>query len=687
MARATAAEISTRIEAHRPGSYRSGRGEYRHTILGLFGSALIKPPRMSGSQWAEEFGRIPKSTGADSGKIVLYGYQRGLLDAMCDPTVPRVTVMKAARVGYTRCFTLAVGYHLHHAPTLCAIAQPVKEDAEDFGGTEIAPMLRETPVLKRMMRPVRKGEKQDKATFFKLSNGASARLVGAAADDAFRRYSAQFMAADEIDADGWTPDYKSQGDKLDLFWTRGEKFWNRKLIVGSTPVLEETSRIAALWAKSDQRRYFVPCPQCSDAAGHLDGWQYLEWGGKETLTGIKWEEEKGRVKRLWYVGQCGCLIDESRKAWMDANGEWRPTNPDGDHPGFHLWTGMSLDLNASWQSIAQEWLNAQIDPINKVQPFVNLRLGRTYRASFDRESKASELLGRVEFYGAEVPEGVWFLTLGGDVQSGENARIEGGVYGWGRGNESWLIGHFVLPGDPGEAAVWQDLDRLLGRRFKRADGRTIGIQAAAIDSGGHYTAETYALCNERRRRRIWAIKGRSEMRGKRSPVWPRKPSGNLGSAWYMIGGNAARDYAYQNLSIEKPGPRYAHFTDQPAAGSREIDDDFFEQLTCETRVTRRQGFTEWDKPKKPREAGVCFVYAYAAVCGLQASNGRYVALGSMSDADEPAVEAAQAPPAVPLVEIPSSPAPATAPPSGRAGPSITSAQPTPKRTLARRLAR
>ena len=45
---------------------------------------------------------------------------------------------------------------------------------------------------------------------------------------------------------------------------------------------------------------------------------------------------------------------------------------------------------------------------------------------------------------------------------------------------------------------------------------------------------------------------------------------------------------------------------------------------------RRQGFTEWEKPKdKAREAGVCFVYAYAAVCGLQALSGRFVALGKM----------------------------------------------------------
>ena len=46
---------------------------------------------------------------------------------------------------------------------------------------------------------------------------------------------------------------------------------------------------------------------------------------------------------------------------------------------------------------------------------------------------------------------------------------------------------------------------------------------------------------------------------------------------------------------------------------------------------RRQGFTEWEKPKAAHEAGVCFVYAYAAVCGLQAMSGRYVAMGKLPE--------------------------------------------------------
>ncbi len=630
MSETAAATISRSIERHRPHDYRSGRTELRVSAQALFGSALIKPARLSGSAWAERYGRIPKSTGAESGLVTLYGYQRGLMDAMCDPNVPRVTVIKAARVGYTRCFTLAVGYHLHHDPTLCAIAQPVKEDAEDFGGTEIAPMLRETPVLRRMLRPARRGEKPDKATFFKLSNGASARLVGAAADDAFRRYSARFMAADEIDGDGWTPNYKSQGDKLALFLTRGEKFWNRKLVVGSTPLLEETSRIARLWAKSDQRRYFVPCPQFGEM-------QFLEWGGRDTPFGLKWDQADGRVSKTWYVGRCGCIVDESFKPSMDARGEWRPTNPDGDHVGFHLWTGMSLDHNASWTSIVQEWLDAQADPATLVQPFVNLRLGRTYRAAYGQEIKTGAFLDRLEQYAAEVPAAVQFLTVGADVQSGENARIEVAVYGWGRGLECWLIGHFVLLGDPAQPPVWADLDALLKRTFLREDGRSLAIQAAAIDSGGHHTAETYSFANERRERRVWAVKGRSEANGKRGTVWPRMPSNKLGNVWYMIGGNAARDWAYGSLATSRQGARYVHFPTAPAAGSREIDEAFFAQLTGERLVVRKGGYTEWDKPKdKAREAGVCFVYAYAAVCGLQATSPQFVALGKVADTGAPA---------------------------------------------------
>lgn len=353
---------------------------------------------------------------------------------------------------------------------------------------------------------------------------------------------------------------------------------------------------------------------------------------------------------------------------MDARGHWRPTATPRTpgHVGFHLWTGMSLNANAAWAVIVQEWLEAQDDPASLVQPFVNLRLGRPYRAAFGQEIKPASFLERVEEYGAEVPDWVSFLTLGGDVQSGTNARIEGAVWGWGPGLECALIGHFVLVGDPAEPEVWRNLDTLLRRTFRKADGTELRVKAAAIDSGGHHTAETYAFCTERRRRRVWAIKGKSEARGSRTKVWPRLPSSKLGASWYMVGGNAARDFAYGSLAVLEPGPRHVHFPAEPAAGSRPIDAEYFEQLTREKLVVRRQGFTEWDKPKVAREAGVCFVYAYVAVCGLQALSGRYVAMGRAPERDDEPEEngapPAQAlPPAAKPVPPPTSQQPAAPP--------------------------
>jgi Bacteriophage tail assembly protein len=612
-----AAEAMERIALHRAGDYRRGRAAFRGSLLTLIDNTLKFPRRLTGSEWAETYGRIPKGTGAEHGKVTLYGYQRGLLDAMCDPTIPLITVMKAARVGFTRCATLAIGYHLHQDPTLCAVAQPVLEDAEDFGGSEIAPMLRQTPVLASMIRPVRKGEKQDKATMYLLSNGASVRVVGAASDDAFRRYSARWLFADELDAEGWSPKAKTQGDKLKLFWTRGETFWNRKQTRGGTPLLEETSRTYKLWLQSDQRRYFVPCPQCREM-------QVLEWGGPDVPHGIKWSlDAAGNLDKVWYVGTCGCLIDEGRKAWMDAHGEWRPTAKPSQpgHVGFHLWTGMSLNPNAAWTVLVREWLEAQKDTATLVQPFVNLVLGRPYKATYGQELKVSAFAERMEPYPTEVPSGVRFLSLGADVQSGQgiDPRVEASVYGWGAGNECWLIGHWVFRGDPAQQEVWDQLDGLLLTTFLGPDGKRFAIQAGAIDSGGHHTAETYAFCATRAQRRVWAIKGRSEKNGARSKVWPRRPSkGQNGGIVYLIGGNAARDFVYRSLAVEKAGPRYVHFPAQVPAGAEPLTDAYFEQLTAEKLVARRGGYTEWDKPKgKPHEAGVCLVYAYAAKCGLE----------------------------------------------------------------------
>jgi len=65
--------------------------------------ALIPPPKLALSIWIEANIALPEGTSALPGPVRLWPYQRGIADAISDPEVERVTLVKAARLGFTRC--------------------------------------------------------------------------------------------------------------------------------------------------------------------------------------------------------------------------------------------------------------------------------------------------------------------------------------------------------------------------------------------------------------------------------------------------------------------------------------------------------------------------------------------------------------------------------------------------------
>lgn len=66
----------------------------------LTAAALRPPPKLSLSEWADEHFRLSAESAAEPGRWHTLPYQRGILDAITDPAVERVSVMKSARVGY-----------------------------------------------------------------------------------------------------------------------------------------------------------------------------------------------------------------------------------------------------------------------------------------------------------------------------------------------------------------------------------------------------------------------------------------------------------------------------------------------------------------------------------------------------------------------------------------------------------
>lgn len=574
----------------------------------------VRPPEpLSLSEWANKYAVLSKETSAQTGRFRSFAYQDGMMDAITDPAVTQVSVMKSARVGYTKILDHVVGYYLAHDPSPILIVQPRVEDAEDYSKTEIAPMLRDTPVLAEICGdPKAKDSNQTilKKTF---ANGANLTLVGANSPGGFRRITCRIILFDEVDG------YPSggagvEGDQIALGIKRSETFWNRKIALGSTPTVKGTSRIEKAFEESDQRRYYVPCPHCGE-------FQVLEWGGPETPYGIKWDKDEngeGIPESAYYVCRHnGCVIHHNEKSGMVKRGEWRATKPFKGHAGFHIWAGYSLFPNAAWKYLVAEWLRVKNDPLMR-QTFINLVLGEPYEDRGEKALSEKRLLERCEVYAAEVPDGVVVLTAGIDTQDG---RFEIEVTGWGRNEESWSIAFDVIEGDLETNEPWQRLDAYLKQVWRRADGRGFTIMAACMDSGGHHTQKVYEFAKERLGRRIWAIKGESARGGKRSPVWPTKKPTSKSKASFkpiIIGVNAAKDTIRGRLHIDPPAPgepaaSYMHF---PA----DRDLNYFSQLLAERSVLKVSGgqrYRVWEQlPGRANEALDCRVYSYAALCGL-----------------------------------------------------------------------
>lgn len=647
------------------------------TLLAALAAArrenLQPPPKLTLSQWAERYAVLSRETSAQTGRFKAFGYQTGLLDAVTDPTITDITVMKSARVGYTKMLDHVVGYFLHQDPAPVLIVQPRVEDAESYSKTEIAPMLRDTPVLAEIAGDpkVKNSDQTILAKVFK--NGSSLTLVGANSPAGFRRITVRVICFDEIDAYP-TGGAGSEGDQIALGKKRGETFWNRKVIMGSTPTIKGVSRIEKSYLESDQRRYHVPCPHCGAK-------QPLEWGGPDTPHGIKWKKDadgNGIPDSVYYVcAENGCIIDEVDKPEMIAAGEWIASKPFKGHAGFHIWAGYSLFPNAAWSKLVAEWLRVKDDALAR-QTFVNLVLGEPYEDRGDKALSDRLLAARTEQWAADVPDGVAVITVGGDVQ---DDRVELEVVGWGRNEESWSLAHEVIEGDPDTSMLWDQVDAYLKRIWRRADGRGFEVMAACIDSGGHHTQRVYDFAKARLGRRIWAIKGESARGGARSPVWPTKrPTSKTKQSFrpIIIGVNAAKDVIRSRLHLEEPGGGYMHFPN-------DRDVNYFAQLVSErsvVKVMNGQRFRVWELPPgRANEALDMRVYAYAALCGLM-----HFGLGLNRRADEVAAAVVAADQPVEQTED-APPPPARRviiPPAEPASPAEPA--PKPRRSLVSRLA-
>ena len=399
--------------------------------------SLIPPRRLALSEWIETSLVLPEGSSAFPGLLRLYPYQREIADAISDPAVERVTLVKAVRIGFTTLLTAAIGNFVVNDPSPILALLPTESDARDYMVSEIEPIF----AASKALRGVLSADCEDGERNTLLSRrfaGGSLKIAAAKAPRNLRRHTARILLIDEADA----MEIGAEGNPIRLAERRTLSFGNRKIIIGSTPIFEDTSHVLRAYAESDQSIYEVPCPECGAFTEIL--WEHIEW-------------EPGKPETAAFrCPHCQALVAEKRKAEMVSRGRWRPLRPEAaGHAGFRLNALVSLLANASWGKLAAEFIAAKEDP-SELQVFANTVLAQGWREA-GAEIDEAALVARAEPFGLDrIPEQVLCISAGVD---GQDDRLEVTLAGWTRAGVCFVLGHVVLWGSLDDDTTWFELRR------------------------------------------------------------------------------------------------------------------------------------------------------------------------------------------------------------------------------------
>ena len=553
------------------------------------------------SEWADKHRRLSSKASAEPGpwRTGRTPYLREPMDCLSSSSpVQRVVMMFAAQTGKTEAGSNWLGYVIDHAPGPMLCVQPTVEMAKRLSKQRLESMITDTPCLAAKIAPSRARDSGN-TMFSKDFTGGIMLLTGANSSTGLRSAPCRYLFADEVDA--YPSDVDGEGDPVALAERRTTTFARRKILLTSTPTVKDFSRIEAEYLRSDQRRFYVPCPSCG-------GMQWLQW------PRLKWDAKRpGDVR--YQCEHCSERFEENHKPAMLAAGEWRATAPsDGRTAGFQL-SGLYSPLGwCSWEQLVDDFLRAKSDA-PALKAFVNTRLAETWEEDYAAAVSADGLMTkRLAYESGTCPDGVVLLTCGVDVQDN---RLAVSVWGWGEGETGWLIWHQELMGDPTQTEVWGQLDQVLVTEWATTAGKALKVSQVAVDSGGHCTHEVYRYVRDRVRQNVVAIKGSSRRnspavgKGTKVDVSYQGRVLKRGVTLYQLGTDTIKTTLFGRLRHnEAGGVGTLHF-------GMAADEDYFKQLTSERQALRyHRGFPirEWVKKAGDRnEALDCVVYAYAAM--------------------------------------------------------------------------
>lgn len=581
--------------------------EAKAEMLAAFQRAVAPPPRLSVEQWAERYRVLTRHASAVAGpwRNSMVPYASEIMKCLSDRDTRHVVFMKSSQIAGTEIGLNMVGQRIMCDPGPILWATSTDNAVKKLSRVRLDPML-EARCFQGLVSE-KKSRDSDRTTNrvgFQLGglNLVSSNSPSSMASDPIRD-----AVCDEVDR--YRLSSQDEGDAIALILARQTSFeeFGAKTYYVSSPDIDEISRIQQLYQESDQRRFLVPCHACGRH-------QELVW------EQVRWEKDKPETAQ-YECSYCKGVWSDARRWESVSRGLWEANAPFHGTAGFFAWAAYSRWVRL--KTIAERWKKAQGKP-EQLQGFLNTVLGQCWSAD---EGSAPEDVPR-EVWQSDFPVTGCLLLAFADVQGD---RIEVSVAAMASDETLFPIHHEILMGQPAQNEVWKRLAEFRERKWRRDDGRLMGVHAMGVDCG--FLADRVTEWTNAQRALTFAVRGQGS--GITEPVvsTQRASKNRAGHKFWNVNPDASKLTVVKKLNLES-GPGRIRY---PARAC--FDDGYFKQIRAEKLVPRYvRGFRvlQWAKKAGSRnEALDCLAGIWSV---FKLLNPALEALAVRAPALEPAPE-------------------------------------------------
>ena len=562
-------------------------------LLSALNNILTPSENLPIVQWAEQHFILSTDDSAEAGayRASRAPYQREVLEAIGNPESEEVVLLFSSQVGKTLLLLIACGYFSHQQPSPLIFCLPDVNLCEDFSKRRLSPSIRNSPALRKLFSS--NDTPTNNTILSKFYPGGSIFLASANIVTDLTSRPIRVILADEIDK--MTNSAGKAGDPLALLRQRSATFYNRKIVISSTPLIKGESKIENAYLNGSQGVFNHSCIHCN--AFFAPKWSHVNWD----LTD---KEQIASSAKLICPHCAGEHNDSERQISVDC-GKWIHAFPSRRVKSFFV-----NAISSPWvrlSNLVEQYITALNDPM-LLRQFTNEILGESYEYIGARIDNI-QFGDRIEPYTTDaLPNGILFLTAGVDVQGN---RLEGLVLGWGKDYECWVVKHIIAVGKPSDPKTWDELHNELQQDYVREDGGLLRLLKVGIDTGGNDTISGGFSQFVKNFISNYPGYGYMPFKGASTPqktIFPHVR--RKGAVVYLIDTQQAKDFIYTNLTKES-GAGVIHFNNDCAA-------DFFNQLTSEEKIKEvKNGRTKISYQRiKGRDAEILDCWVYGLACRL-----------------------------------------------------------------------